>query len=432
LGEAVPIQPKRVLISYAWDDDKFRQWVRELAARLRADGVDVRLDAWNLEERDHIPEFMNREIRLASRVLVLCSPAYQAKVRATEDGARVTGVGWESRLLSGGELAANESKIIVALARGPWRDAAPDFLLGKRYWDLSDPSTFETHYRELLREITETTEKAPPLGSLPDNLAPPPTVPLRGYQSAGAERWANPIDGTVLIRIPASSFMMGNSVGRLAAHGFEPNPLAPTEWEPHTVFLSDFWIARTPITNAQYKRYCQTTDHPLPQRIDHPAFNGDDHPVIGISWYEAERYLKWAQLEFPSEAQWERTAAGLSSFFFPWGDSLPTNDHGNFHRHNPGTTPVTRWVRGATIDGVLDLFGNVLEWCLDDTMDFQPRDMINPMGPCDSQFAAIRGGSFARSANQCRASYRDRRMRTDTWGSTSLRAALTTDPRGRQ
>jgi hypothetical protein len=173
-------QSKRVFLSYAWESDEYRLWVERFATRLREDGIDARLDTWELRPNDSIPEFMNREIRKADWVLVLCSPEYQAKVRITEDGTRVSGVGWETRLLTGRILAANENKIIAVLMRGAWIDAAPDSLLSQFYYDLSDPETFEVHYLSLLQGITGTEEKAPPLRKLPENLTHELVEPLRG------------------------------------------------------------------------------------------------------------------------------------------------------------------------------------------------------------------------------------------------------------
>jgi hypothetical protein len=174
----------RVFISYAWEDEEYRLWVKRLATRLREDGVDARLDAWHLGANDSVPDFMNREIRQARWVLVLCSPACRSKVHATEDQVRSTGVGWEARLLSGHWFAAAENKVIAALARGTWLDSAPDFLRATRYDDLSDPQTFETRYRELLRRLTDTSEKPPPLGVLPADLDAQPVEPLRGLDTA--------------------------------------------------------------------------------------------------------------------------------------------------------------------------------------------------------------------------------------------------------
>jgi hypothetical protein len=163
-----------VFISYAWDDEEYRYWVIRLAARLRKDGVDARIDYWHLE--GNIPEFMNREIRQAHNVLVLCSPAYRERVLATEDGS-THGSGWEARLVTGGIFTRHDNKMLVALARGEWKEAAPDFLYGQAYFDLSG-AKLESEYLNLLRRITGTEQKAPPLGELPPDLAPEPPEPL--------------------------------------------------------------------------------------------------------------------------------------------------------------------------------------------------------------------------------------------------------------
>lgn len=173
-------QSPRVFISYAWETAEYRLWVKRLATRLRADGVNARLDAWHLGDTDRVPAFMNREIRQAERVLVLCSPAYRSKVHATEDGEQWTCVGWEAGLLSGQILALNKNKVVVALARGTWSEAAPDSLLGERYDDLSNAQFFEDRYLALLRRLIGASEQPPPLGTLPANLEPEPVEPLRG------------------------------------------------------------------------------------------------------------------------------------------------------------------------------------------------------------------------------------------------------------
>jgi hypothetical protein len=175
---------KRLFISYAWESEEYRLWVQRLAARFREDGVDARLDHWHLNANDNVTEFMSREVRLADWVLVLCSPAYQSKVRAMEDGQGVRGVGWETRLLTGRMLGGSENKTLAALARGSWAQSSPDFLAGQLYYDLSNESTFGPTYRELLQRITGTYQTAPPLGEVPVDLKDQPVVPLRDVPEA--------------------------------------------------------------------------------------------------------------------------------------------------------------------------------------------------------------------------------------------------------
>ncbi len=156
-----------------------------LAARLRQDGIDARLDLWHLKRGTTVTHFMNSEIRQARRVLVLCSPELRRKVHQTEEGQKVTGVGWEVGQLGSLLFANAESsdKLVVALARGEWKEAAPDTLIGQAYFDLSDPTTFERNYAELKRTLTGTEQEAPPLGLL-DTAPPAPVAPLRGDDDA--------------------------------------------------------------------------------------------------------------------------------------------------------------------------------------------------------------------------------------------------------
>ncbi len=77
----------KVFVSYSWDDDGHRDWVRGFASRLRSDGVDAELDRWKLSPGDQLPEFMERAVRENDAVLIVCTPRYKARA----DG-RVGGV----------------------------------------------------------------------------------------------------------------------------------------------------------------------------------------------------------------------------------------------------------------------------------------------------------------------------------------------------
>jgi hypothetical protein len=181
--------PIRVFISYAWEDDDYRQWVARLATQLREDGVDARLDRWHLQVGQTIPGFMNSEVRSANKVLVLCSPKYRQKVHAMEDGGPSTGVGWESMLLSSAMFTQDaRGKAIVALARGEWKESAPDYLQDLPYDDLTQAD--ETHlrraYTALLRRLTDRSEAASTLGPTLNILAPNSVSPLFESRSLDA------------------------------------------------------------------------------------------------------------------------------------------------------------------------------------------------------------------------------------------------------
>jgi hypothetical protein len=85
-----------VFISYSWDDEVHKEWVRQLAARLRADGVDAPLDRWHAVPGDQLPEFIEREIRDNDYVLIICTPKYKDK-----SDKRIGGVGYEGDIMTG-------------------------------------------------------------------------------------------------------------------------------------------------------------------------------------------------------------------------------------------------------------------------------------------------------------------------------------------
>jgi tetratricopeptide (TPR) repeat protein len=156
--------PVRVFVSYAWESEEFKAKVKSLAARLRQDGVNARLDAWHNDGLP-IPDFMDREIELADLILVVCSPAYRSKVRRMRESEQVSGVGWEQSLLTSSLWTGTRSRkdVVLVLLSGTWHESAPTFLADLPYVDLSGLSSFEARYKDVFRRLTGQTEKAPPM-----------------------------------------------------------------------------------------------------------------------------------------------------------------------------------------------------------------------------------------------------------------------------
>jgi hypothetical protein len=85
----------KVFISYAWEDREHKQWVKELAVRLRVDGVEVILDQYELHPGDQLPEFMERSVRISEVVLIICTPQLKNK-----SDVRSGGVGYEGSVIT--------------------------------------------------------------------------------------------------------------------------------------------------------------------------------------------------------------------------------------------------------------------------------------------------------------------------------------------
>jgi hypothetical protein len=150
-------------ISYAWDDESHKEWVKEFAVRLRSDGVNVTLDQWHLAPGDQLPAFMERAVRDSEFVIIVCTPRYKAKSET-----RSGGVGYEGDIITA-EVATgqNHRKFIPILRLGEWESAAPSWLLGKVYIDLRGQPYPEPRYEDLIVTLHGAREEAPPVGPGP-------------------------------------------------------------------------------------------------------------------------------------------------------------------------------------------------------------------------------------------------------------------------
>ena len=156
----------KVFISYSHDSPEHKQWVSELAARLRRSGIDAILDQWDLGLGDDITRFMECGIVDADRVLVICTDKYVRKANTDEGG-----VGYE-RMIVNAELVQNlgTDKFIPIIRQASGKEKTPTFLGTRVYADFTDDSHFDVECKKLIRELHEMPiMEKPPLGK---NLFP--------------------------------------------------------------------------------------------------------------------------------------------------------------------------------------------------------------------------------------------------------------------
>lgn len=156
-------RPPRVFISYSWDDEQHKDWVLSLATRLRQDGIDVRLDRWELRLGKDRTLFMERAIAESDYVLLICTPTYADKANKRERG-----VGWEALIITGALAEViDQHKFIPVLRSGDWNISVPGWMKTRLGVDLRDDSN-EDDYQGLLRELHGELLVAPPIGQRPD------------------------------------------------------------------------------------------------------------------------------------------------------------------------------------------------------------------------------------------------------------------------
>lgn len=232
-----------------------------------------------------------------------------------------------------------------------------------------------------------------------------------------------PAPPTPMLAVPAGPFQMGNTT--LDA--------LDNEREAHGVTLPTYWIDRTPVTQAQYQQFIAAGGYDDPQwwtpagwawqrsqAITQPLYwstaaHHANHPVCGVSWYEAAAYAKFLGKRLPTEAEWEKAARwkpeATTSLTYPWGDSWPTPDTCNCSHWVGHTTPVDAYPRGLSPVGCLDMLGNVWEWTdtwFDRYPNFQPYPYPGySQVYFDGEHRVLRGGSWATRPWALRAAFRN-------------------------
>ena len=239
----------------------------------------------------------------------------------------------------------------------------------------------------------------------------------------------NETDGSEMVLIPSSVYLMGSTSAQTAALVNKDARLSTdffeTEHPQHAVSLSAFYIDRYLVTNAQYAAFIAATGYPTPKywrdtpqmgaETPFPAgANHGRHPVVGVSYADAVAYCEWAGKRLPTEAEWEKAArGGRVNQNYPWGNES-SRDHANtvgiwgkdtWHWTSPvGSFPPNGY-------GLSDMAGNVFEWCVDWYAPnyYQHTHRENPQGPELGQTRVLRGGSWSNDVfgiYQMRCAYR--------------------------
>jgi sulfatase modifying factor 1 len=271
-------------------------------------------------------------------------------------------------------------------------------------------------------------------------------------------------------RVPAQTFEMGDSHG----DGRAPDGEGPV----HAVELDSFEIDATTVTNGDFGRFVDATgyqtdaerfgssavfhlavaapagairgavaaapwwlavdgaDWAHPDGPESDVDGRDDHPVVHVSFADAQAYCAWAGRSLPSEAQWEAASrGGIARAKFPWGDAINAKRaniwHGTFPTANTlddgylTTAPVHSYDPNGY--GLWQTVGNVWEWCADwwDPRYYTRSPRHDPRGPASGQTKVLRGGSYLCHDSYCNR-YRNAARSSNTPDSSMANAGFRT------
>jgi len=176
----------------------------------------------------------------------------------------------------------------------------------------------------------------------------------------------------------------------------------------------DYYMDIYPVTNDQYKAFMLANGYGSQKfwseegwawkqecRVKRPDYwtdlkwNKADHPVVGVSYHEAEAYAAWAGKRLPTEQEWEKAARGMDGREYPWGNAFDKTKCNSSESGLKATTPVTKYPQGMSPFGCFDMAGNVWEWCAS-WYDHTFTERV------------VRGGSWGIDPGNLRSSNRDR------------------------
>ena len=211
--------------------------------------------------------------------------------------------------------------------------------------------------------------------------------------------------------------------------------------------LPDDYPPTRGVAGAPWWREVEGADWRHPEGPQSDLDGRGDHPVVQVSWHDAQAYCGWASARLPTEAEWEYAArGGLVQQRFPWGRSLtPGGEHrmnvfqGEFPTQNTakdgyaGTAPVSAYPPNPF--GLHNMTGNVWEWTADRWSTswhvHQPRPLVDPRGPLEGDRRVLRGGSYLCHASYCwryRTSARMGNTPDTATGNTGFRCARDVAP----
>jgi serine/threonine-protein kinase len=273
-----------------------------------------------------------------------------------------------------------------------------------------------------------------PIPHLPTaTLAPSLTTPI----PLAGQRLISSKDGMTLLYVPAGDFLLGSA---------DTDPDAREDEKPQqTIYLDAFWMDRTEVTVAQFRKFAETSGYvtdaereggglvyspnevnvksaywQLPQGSGAPEATGRQ-PVTQVTWNDAKTYCEWAGRRLPTESEWDKAARGSQGSLYPWGNTFDPARL-NFCDRSCGApwrltayddtfsrvSSVGLYPSGASPYNLLDVAGNVWEW-VNDYYDFRGYyrfPTANPPGLEIGDQRVARGGSWIDTPDRLRASAR--------------------------
>jgi formylglycine-generating enzyme required for sulfatase activity len=230
------------------------------------------------------------------------------------------------------------------------------------------------------------------------------------------------IDGMIQVYIPKGEFIMGTT----HTHKTPDSPA-------HTVYLDTFWMDKVEVTNSMYLKCLQANrcTSPVSDNVYYDKWIYRDHPMVYVTWDQANAYCLWTNRRLPTEAEWEKAARGTDGRLYPWGNKAPNPRLANYSETMiQESVSSFRYPLGASPYSVLNMAGNVREWVADwfDPNYYSHSPYANPKGPDSGTERSLRSASSNEDGHEIAISNRFRHEPQSAGLSRGFRCAQDEDP----
>ncbi|WP_443147646.1 SUMF1/EgtB/PvdO family nonheme iron enzyme [Nitrospira sp.] len=304
-----------------------------------------------------------------------------------------------------------------------------------------EPSSNENSgFFGFFKNMFQNDSSSPPAASDQPNVSQPePILEARLHQQdlpGAVESALSGNDDVPMILIPAGEFRMGSTENQISSllkdfEGIQFNAFQ-AEIPQRQISLKAYYLDQYEVSYRHYRAFLESTGRAAPAFWENERFHKPDHPVLGVTWYDATAYCTWAGKRLPTEAEWEYAARGPQGYAYPWGNSWDpqrTNTASywagkNFSsmakwgewmqtaldRGKAGPLEVGTFSNGVSPFDIHDMAGNISEWVFDwyTPYENQPTLIHNPNGADSGTMKVHRGGSWSVSSIFARSTYRAR------------------------